>query len=212
MSGEVSRAKQRKTRTSAKAAKENGENGVNASDVFENGKTSKSTSTGASITGYAVRLVFYSLLSIFVVVATLVSIDYKTGLIKETYNTHSPLIKDTYNTHVPPEIRQRLDEGMLVAGEAFDSAYAYYDTQMKEGKILARRWVKGVEVGGINLEQVLFEEEIEKEKLDVVRQAAEKIKLAVDAAEKLKIQEEAEKLRKQKIIEEEQREKKRKKS
>ena len=104
MSGEVSRAKQRKTRTSAKAAKENGENGVNASDVFENGKTSKSKSTGASITGYAVRLVFYSLLSISVVVATLVSIDYKTGLIKDTYNTHAPLIKDTYDTHVPPEV------------------------------------------------------------------------------------------------------------
>ena len=49
-------------------------------------------------------LVFYSLLSIFVVVATLVSIDYKTGLIKETYNTHAPLIKDTYDTHVPPEV------------------------------------------------------------------------------------------------------------
>ena len=104
MSGEVSCAKQRKTRTSAKAAKENGENGVNASDVFENGKTSNSTSTGASITGYAVRLVFYSLLSISVVVATLVSIDYKTGLIKDTYNTHAPLIKDTYDTHVPPEV------------------------------------------------------------------------------------------------------------
>ena len=105
MSGEVSRAKQRKTRTSQKAGKENDENGVNASDVFENGKTSKLTSTGASKTSYAVRLVFYSLLSIFVVVATLVSIDYKTGLIKETYNTHAPFIKDTYDTHVPPEVR-----------------------------------------------------------------------------------------------------------
>merc|ERR1712183_102136 len=103
---------------------------------------------------------------------------------------HAPLIKDTYDTHVPPEIRQRLDEGMLVAGEAFDSAYAYYDTQMKEGKILARSWVKGVELGGVNLEQVLFEEEIEEEKLEVVKKAAEKIKLAVDAAEKLKIEEE----------------------
>merc|ERR1712203_1144917 len=133
-------------------------------------------------------LVFYSLLSISVVVATLVSIDYKTGLIKETYNTHAPLVKDTYDTHVPPEIRQRLDEGMLVAGEAFDSAYAYYDTQMKEGKILARQWVKGVEVGGVNLEQVLFEEEMEEEKLEIVKKAAEKIKLAVDAAEKLKIE------------------------
>ena len=104
MSGEVSRAKQRKTRTSAKAAKENSGNGVNASDVFENGKTSKSTSTGASKTSFCARFVFYSLLSIFVVVATLVSIDYKTGLIKETYNTHAPLIKDTYDTHVPPEV------------------------------------------------------------------------------------------------------------
>ena len=91
---------------------------------------------------------------------------------------------------------------------------------MKEGKVLARSWVKGVDVGGIDLEQLLFSEEIEEERIEITRKAAEKIKLAVDAVNKKmaenddvnnteeikvkeevkKIKEEAEKLNQEKIL------------
>ena len=49
---------------------------------------------------------------------------------------------------------------------------------------MARSWVRGIDIGGIDLEQFLFAEEIEDEKIEIVQKAAEKIKLAVDAVNK----------------------------
>ena len=97
MTGEVSRAKQRKTVTKAKNAKstENGVNGTNGTNVSQNNKTSQA-STGSSKTSLFIRLIFYTLLSVFVVVATLVSIDYRAGHLKEAYETN-----------IPPEVSRR---------------------------------------------------------------------------------------------------------
>jgi hypothetical protein len=88
MTGEISRAKQRKTVTKAKSAKssENGVNGINGSNVSQNNKPS----TGSSKTSLFIRLIFYTLLSVFVVVATLVSLDYRAGHLKEAYETNIP--------------------------------------------------------------------------------------------------------------------------
>ena len=91
MSGVVSRTKQRNTAGKGKSvkSKENGENGVNVSDILKNGKPTKSSS-GPSKTSFLVRLMFYTILSIFVVVATLISIDYRSGYLKEAYETNIP--------------------------------------------------------------------------------------------------------------------------
>ena len=91
MSGEVSRARQRKAVSKAKSEKSNanGENKVNGSDIFKNGKTSKELK-GSSKTSLLIRLIFYTLLSTFVVVATLVSIDYRSGFLKEAYENNIP--------------------------------------------------------------------------------------------------------------------------
>merc|ERR1712087_1098996 len=56
--------------------------------------------------------------------------------------------------------------------------------QYQEGLTLARQWVKGVDIGGIDLEMFLFEEEIQQEKLDIALKAAEKIKKAVEEMNK----------------------------
>ena len=92
------------------------------------------------------------------------------------------------------QIRTYIDSGALIAIDGFDSIYLYYKTQIKEGTTLARSWVKGVNLGGVDLEQALFAEEIQEEKIEIAQKAAEKIKAAVDAANK-KIEEEKEKER-----------------
>ena len=62
------------------------------------------------------------------------------------------------------QIRQHIDDGAFLAIEVFDSIYTFYNNQIKEGTTLARSWVRGVDFGGIDLEQLLFAEEIEAEK------------------------------------------------
>ena len=44
--------------------------------------------------------------------------------------------------------------------------------------------MRGVDFGGVDLEQLLFAEEIQEEKIEIAQRAAEKIKLAVDAVNK----------------------------
>ena len=74
----------------------------------------------------------------------------------------------------------------MLAIEAFDSIYTFYKSQIKEGTTLARGWVRGVDFGGVDLEQLLFADEIQEEKIEIAQKAAEKIKLAVDAVLRLK--------------------------
>ena len=91
MSDITSRVKQRKNVGKGKStkSKENGENGVK---VFENGNNGsrKPPNIKSSKTSFVVKTIFYLLLSVFVVVATLISIDYRTGHLKEAYETNIP--------------------------------------------------------------------------------------------------------------------------
>ena len=86
MSGEVSRAKQRK----AAAKTQNGSNKNGSSTSKANIPNGKGETIKSSNSSFCVRLIFYSLLSIFVVVATLISIDYRAGHLKEAYQTNIP--------------------------------------------------------------------------------------------------------------------------
>ena len=89
MSGEVSRAKQRKAaaKTQTSSSKDNNKNG-SSKQIILNGKE---RSVKPSKTSFCVKLIFYTLLSIFVVVATLISIDYRAGHLKEAYQTNIPV-------------------------------------------------------------------------------------------------------------------------
>ena len=86
------RAKQRKNIAKGKngKAKETEENG-GMSDV-KNGhlKAVKPPPVATSKVGFLVKSTFYILVSTFVVVATVMSIDYKTGQLKEAYQTNVP--------------------------------------------------------------------------------------------------------------------------
>ena len=86
MSGEVSRAKQRKAAT--KTQNNSNKNGSSASK--SNLVNGKQNSIKPSTSSLCVRLIFYTLLSIFVVVATLISMDYRAGHLKEAYQTNIP--------------------------------------------------------------------------------------------------------------------------
>ena len=87
------RAKGRKNTAKAKnvKSKETEENG-GTSDV-KNGhlQAVKPPPVASSKATFLVKSTFYILVSIFVVVATVVSIDYKTGQLKEAYQTKVPL-------------------------------------------------------------------------------------------------------------------------
>ena len=88
MSGEVSRAKQRKAVAKASNSAVNGNTKSGSSKkVVQNGTDSSIKPSKAS---FCVRFVFYTLLSTFVVVATLISIDYRAGHLKEAYQTNIP--------------------------------------------------------------------------------------------------------------------------
>ena len=91
MSVDASRVKTRKNMPKGKSAKskDNDENGVKSEDVIKNGKSSAVKPT-SSKTSFFVKSIFYTLLSTFVVVATLVSIDYRTGHLKKAYETNIP--------------------------------------------------------------------------------------------------------------------------
>ena len=86
------RAKQRKNIAKGKnvKAKETEENG-GMTDV-KNGhlKAVKPPPVASSKVGFLVKSTFYVILSTFVVVATVVSIDYKTGQLREAYQTNVP--------------------------------------------------------------------------------------------------------------------------
>ena len=86
MSGEVSRTKQRKAAT--KTQNSSNKNGSSASK--SNLLKGKQQSIKPSTSSLCVRLLFYTLLSIFVVIATLISIDYRAGHLKQAYQTNIP--------------------------------------------------------------------------------------------------------------------------
>ena len=93
MPGDVSSVKLRKSTAKGKTAKskENGINGVKAANGLKNGKSSAVKPTlGSSKTSLLVKSMFYTLLSIFVIIATLVSIDYRTGHLSKAYETNIP--------------------------------------------------------------------------------------------------------------------------
>ena len=63
----------------------------------------------------------------------------------------------------------------------------FYNTALehyRESMILARTWSREINIGQVNLEKVLFADEIEKENIERTKAAAEKIKAAVEAMNK----------------------------
>merc|ERR1712156_1081881 len=94
--------------------------------------------------------------------------------------------KDTLGPYIGPTV-----------GPYWDAFYNHVAEMYKESNALARQWTRE-----INLEQFLFKEEIEKERLEKAKLAAEKIKAAVEemnkkAAEEKAKQEAEEKARKE---------------
>ena len=69
-------------------------------------------------------------------------------------------------------------------GPYWDMFYNQTVEQYRESTKLARSWVRQINFGEVNLEQLLFADEIEKENLEKAKLAAEKIKAAVEAMNK----------------------------
>merc|ERR1712029_43550 len=69
-------------------------------------------------------------------------------------------------------------------GPYWDMFYNQTVEQYRESTKLARSWVRQINFGEANLEQVLFADEIEKENLEKAKLAAENIKAAVEAMNK----------------------------
>merc|ERR1719462_504099 len=92
--------------------------------------------------------------------------------------------KDTLGPYIGPYV-----------GPYWDAFYNQVAASYKESQALAREWSRQINIGEINLEQWLFKEEIEKERLEQAKLAAEKIRIAVEemnrkAEEERKIAEE----------------------
>merc|ERR1712142_399674 len=92
--------------------------------------------------------------------------------------------KDTLGPYIGPYV-----------GPYWDAFYNQVAASYKESQALAREWSRQINIGEINLEQFLFREEIEREKMEQAKLAAEKIRIAVEemnrkAEEERKIAEE----------------------
>ena len=76
-----------------------------------------------------------------------------------------------------------------MVGGALNNYYMIYKEQQKQGTRMAREWVKGVKVGDQDLEELLFPDEVEMERVAKAKEAAEKIKAAVAQMNKMMAEE-----------------------
>merc|ERR1739838_1004310 len=90
--------------------------------------------------------------------------------------------KDTLGPYIGPYI-----------GPYWDAFYNHVAESYKESQALAREWTRELNIGDVNLEQFLFREEIEREKMEQAKKAAEKIRAAVEEMNKKAAEEKAQK-------------------
>jgi len=165
MSGDISRAKQRKA--VKKASPDGASNGSGGGGGRKGVKVVESGSAGG--TSIVTKLVFWSLLTSLGVALTLVYVDYQPGQLKAAYQKY-----------IPPEVRGPLDNGAQFAKQQLSEYYEIYQNTQKEGVKVARQWVKGIKIGDNDLEEILFADEVHEEKIEKAKEAAEKIKEAVE--------------------------------
>jgi len=105
-----------------------------------------------SSSGCCVKLIFFILLAVFCVVATVVYVDYKPGQLKEAYS------------NIPPEIIDGIEKGARIGTDTFSTISAHAKEHFRELKLLVRNVAKDVVIGGLNIEHLLFAEDLEEKK------------------------------------------------
>ena len=78
---------------------------VNGADT--KGKSAKCDIGKKSSSGCCVKLIFFLLLSVFCVVATVIFVDYKPGQLKDAY------------ANIPPEVRTNIEKGAAIVSRTY---------------------------------------------------------------------------------------------
>merc|ERR1711963_1008544 len=97
-----------------------------------------------SSSGCCVKLIFFLLLSVFCVVATVIFVDYKPGQLKEAY------------ANIPPDVRKNIEKGAAVVARTYFTVESHARQQLQELKLVIRTMVKDLEISGVNIEHLLF--------------------------------------------------------
>merc|ERR1711963_883996 len=89
-----------------------------------------------SSSGCCVKLIFFLLLSVFCVVATVIFVDYKPGQLKEAY------------ANIPPEVRTSIEKGAAILSRTYATVDDHARKQFKELKLVVKNMVKDLSIGG----------------------------------------------------------------
>merc|ERR1711881_700712 len=126
------------------------------------GKSSATCDIGKkSSSGCCVKLIFFTLLAVFCVVATVIYIDYKPGQLKEAYG------------NIPPEIRDGIEHGAKLASGTLSTISVHAKQHFTELKSMIRNMVKGVVIGGVDIEHLLFTDNFEAKRMQEKKLAEE---------------------------------------
>merc|ERR1712020_320081 len=138
------------------------------------GKPSATCDIGKkSSSGCCVKLIFFTLLAVFCVVATVIYIDYKPGQLKEAYG------------NIPPEIRDGIEHGAKLASGTLSTISVHAKQHFTELKSMIRNMVKGVVIGGVDIEHLLFADKFEAKRMEEKKLAEEEQKRKVELQKKL---------------------------
>ena len=83
-----------------------------------------------SSSGCCTKLIFFLLLSVFCVVATVIFVDYKPGQLKEAYS------------NIPPEVREQIEKGAEFATKTYATVGDHARQQFQALKVVVRNMVK----------------------------------------------------------------------
>ena len=138
--------------------------------------------------GCCVKMIFSLLLSIFIVIATVIYVDYKPGQLKQAYES----------MNIPPEVKNSIENGAYLVSDTFWTMSSHVKEQYNDVKKLMRNVLKDVDIGGVKIAHILFSKDIDdhsisdkKDTLDTENEAErilkEKRQIEIDKVEKERI-------------------------
>ena len=121
------------------------------SDISDKLYTSQYKMEKSNSSGWCAKLLFFLLLAVFCVVATVIYVDYKPGQLKMAYES----------MNIPPEIEASLGKGANAVSDMFSTISTHVKEQGREAKRIIRSVLKDIDIGGVNMEHLLFAEKLD---------------------------------------------------
>ena len=121
------------------------------SDINDKLFTSQYKMEKSNSSGCCAKLLFFLLLAVFCLVATVIYVDYKPGQLKMAYES----------MNIPPEAEASLGKGVNAVSDIFSTISTHVKEQGREAKRIIRSVLKDIDIGGVNMEHLLFAEKMD---------------------------------------------------